>query len=105
VDDFERVGALLQPVESSGLSNLTAEELVALARESYIGQIAAAGPPPCGTPGPRDTVLGRGSGGPVFEEFELDVVRIAEGHDCRAERVVVKVGGDPSRAERGGEPV
>jgi hypothetical protein len=42
VDDFERMGALLQPVESSGLSNLTPEELVALAREGYIGQIAVA---------------------------------------------------------------
>jgi len=42
VDDFERMGARLQPVESSGLSNLTPEELVALAREGHIGQIAVA---------------------------------------------------------------
>jgi hypothetical protein len=42
MDDFERVGALLRPVESSDLSNLTAEDLVALAREDYLGQIAVA---------------------------------------------------------------
>jgi hypothetical protein len=42
VDDFERMGARLQPVESSGLSNLTPVELVALAREGYVGQIAVA---------------------------------------------------------------
>jgi len=41
-DDFERMGALLQPVESSDLSNLTPEELVALPREGYISQIAVA---------------------------------------------------------------
>jgi hypothetical protein len=35
-DDFERVGALLQPVESSGLSNLTPEQLAALPREDYL---------------------------------------------------------------------
>jgi hypothetical protein len=32
MDDFERMGALLRPVESFALSNLTPEELVALAR-------------------------------------------------------------------------
>jgi len=32
MDDFERMGALLQPVESSDLSNLTPEDLVALPR-------------------------------------------------------------------------
>jgi hypothetical protein len=42
MDDFERMGAGLQPIESSGLSNLTPEELVALAREGHIGQIAVA---------------------------------------------------------------
>jgi hypothetical protein len=42
VDDFERAGALLRPVESSVLSNLTPEELAALAREDYLSQIAVA---------------------------------------------------------------
>ena len=42
MDDFERMGALLQPVESSDLSNLTPEELVALARHGYISLIAVA---------------------------------------------------------------
>jgi hypothetical protein len=41
-DDFERKGALLRPVESPALSNLTAEELVGLAREDYLSQIAVA---------------------------------------------------------------
>jgi hypothetical protein len=42
MDDFERMGALLRPVESPALSNLTPEELAALAREDYLSQIAAA---------------------------------------------------------------
>ena len=42
MDDFERMGALLRPVESPALSNLTPEELVALAREDYLSQIAVA---------------------------------------------------------------
>lgn len=42
MDDFERMGALLRPVESSAFSNLTPEELVALAREGYLSQIAVA---------------------------------------------------------------
>jgi hypothetical protein len=41
-DDFERMGALLQPVEAPELSKLTPEELVLLACEDYIGQIAVA---------------------------------------------------------------
>ena len=41
-DDFERMGALLRPVESSALSNLMPEELAALAREGYLSQIAVA---------------------------------------------------------------
>jgi hypothetical protein len=41
-DDFERMGAVLRPVESPALSNLTPEELVALAREDYLCQIAVA---------------------------------------------------------------
>ena len=41
-DDFEHMGARLQPVESLGLSNLTPVELVGLAREGYVGQIAVA---------------------------------------------------------------
>lgn len=41
-DDFERMGAVLRPVESPALSNLTSEELVALAREDYLGLIAVA---------------------------------------------------------------
>lgn len=41
-DDFERMGVLLRPVESPALSNLTAEELVGLAREDYLSQIAVA---------------------------------------------------------------
>jgi hypothetical protein len=41
-DDFERMGALLRPVESPELSNLTPEELVALAREDHLSQIAVA---------------------------------------------------------------
>lgn len=36
------MGALLQPVESPALSNLTPEELVALAREDYLSQIVVA---------------------------------------------------------------
>ena len=41
-DDFERLGAVLQPVESPELSSLTPEELIALAREDYLGDIAVA---------------------------------------------------------------
>jgi hypothetical protein len=41
-DDFERMGALLRPVESPDLENLTPDELVALAREDYLSQIAVA---------------------------------------------------------------
>ena len=44
MDDFERTGALLLPVESPALSNLTPEELIALAREGYLSQIAVADP-------------------------------------------------------------
>lgn len=44
MDDFERMGALLRPVESLALSNLTPEELIALAREGYLSQIAVADP-------------------------------------------------------------
>ncbi len=40
--DFERTGALLQPVESPALSGLTPEGLVALAREGYVSQVAVA---------------------------------------------------------------
>ena len=42
MDDFERIGALLLPVESSDLAGLTPEELVALSREDYLSQIAVA---------------------------------------------------------------
>ena len=42
MDDFERMGALLRPVESSALSNLTPEELAALGREGYLDLIAVA---------------------------------------------------------------
>jgi hypothetical protein len=42
VDDFGRMGALLRPVESPDLSNLTPEELAALAREDYLSEIAVA---------------------------------------------------------------
>jgi hypothetical protein len=42
MDDFERMGALLRPVESSDLSNLTPDELVTLAREGDVSQIAVA---------------------------------------------------------------
>jgi len=41
-DDFERRGALLRTVESPELSGLTSEELVALEREDYLGEIAVA---------------------------------------------------------------
>ena len=44
MDDFERMGALLRPVESPALSNLEPEELIALAREGYLSQIAVADP-------------------------------------------------------------
>ena len=44
MDDFERMDALLRPVESPALSNLTPEELIALAREGYLSQIAVADP-------------------------------------------------------------
>jgi hypothetical protein len=44
MDDFERMGALLRPVESPVLSNLEPEELIALAREGYLSQIAVADP-------------------------------------------------------------
>jgi hypothetical protein len=44
MDDFERMGALLRPVESPALSNLTPGELIALAREGYLSQIAVADP-------------------------------------------------------------
>lgn len=37
-----RMGALLRPVESPALSNLTPRELAALAREDYLSQIAVA---------------------------------------------------------------
>jgi hypothetical protein len=36
------MGALLQPVKSPALSNLTPEGLVALAREDYLSQVAVA---------------------------------------------------------------
>jgi hypothetical protein len=39
-DPFERLGAVLQPVESPELSSLTPEKLVALAREDYLSDIA-----------------------------------------------------------------
>jgi hypothetical protein len=42
MDDFKRIGALLRPVESSDLSDLTPDELVALPREDYLSQIAVA---------------------------------------------------------------
>ena len=42
MDDFERMDALLRPVESPALANLTPEELVALEREGYLSQIAVA---------------------------------------------------------------
>jgi len=42
MDDFERMGALLQPVESSDLSNLAPEDLAALPREDYLNLIAVA---------------------------------------------------------------
>jgi hypothetical protein len=42
MDDFERMGALLRPVESPALSNLTPEGLAALGREDYLSQIAVA---------------------------------------------------------------
>jgi hypothetical protein len=42
LDDFERMGAPQQPVESPDLSDLTPEKLVALPREGYLGQIAVA---------------------------------------------------------------
>jgi hypothetical protein len=41
-DDLGSTGALLRPVESPALSNLTAEELAGLAREDYLSQIAVA---------------------------------------------------------------
>jgi hypothetical protein len=41
-DDFERMGALLQPVESPALAGLTPAALVALEREDYLSQIAVA---------------------------------------------------------------
>jgi hypothetical protein len=41
-DDFERMGALLRPVESPALSSLTPEELAALAREGYLSEVAVA---------------------------------------------------------------
>ena len=41
-DGFDRMGAVLRPVESPALANLTPEELVALEREGYLGQIAVA---------------------------------------------------------------
>jgi hypothetical protein len=36
------MGALVRPVESPALSNLTSEELAALAREDYLSEIAVA---------------------------------------------------------------
>jgi hypothetical protein len=42
MDDFERMGAFLRPVESPALADLTPEELAALAREDYLSQIAVA---------------------------------------------------------------
>lgn len=42
MDDFERMGARLRPVESPDLANLPPEELAALAREGYLSQIAVA---------------------------------------------------------------
>jgi hypothetical protein len=41
-DDFERMGALLRPVESVELSNLRPDELVPLPREEYLSLIAVA---------------------------------------------------------------
>ena len=42
MDDFGCMGALLRPVESLDLSNLTPGELVALPREDYLSEIAVA---------------------------------------------------------------
>src|SRR5262245_55353247 len=41
-DDFEHIGALLRSVAPADLSNLTAEYLVARAREDYLSEIAVA---------------------------------------------------------------
>lgn len=41
-DDLEHTGALLRPVESPALSNLTPEELVTLELEGYLGGVAVA---------------------------------------------------------------
>ncbi len=41
-DDFERMGAVLEPVESPELADLSPEELVALEREDYLSVIAVA---------------------------------------------------------------
>lgn len=42
MDDFERMGAILMPVESPALSNLKPEELAPLPREGYLSLIAVA---------------------------------------------------------------
>ena len=41
-DDFDRGGAVLQPVESPVLSDLTPQELVRLPRAGYLGELAVA---------------------------------------------------------------
>lgn len=41
-DDFERVGACLQPVESPELEHLTPQDLTRLPRADYLGELAVA---------------------------------------------------------------
>ncbi|WP_425463979.1 DUF6924 domain-containing protein [Nocardioides marmorisolisilvae] len=41
-DDYDRIGALVQPVESSALANLGPEDLLSLPRASYVSLIAVA---------------------------------------------------------------
>lgn len=41
-DDFDRLGALLLPVESPELAGLTPQQLVALPRAGYLGEVAVA---------------------------------------------------------------
>lgn len=41
-DDFERMGALLQAVESPALADLSPQDLVRLPREDYVGELAVA---------------------------------------------------------------
>lgn len=78
-DDFDRMGATLQPVESPELSNLSPEELAALEREGYLGEIAVADAQTM-----RDQTL-------LFVDFNQDVGRTFRAIPTEVEPIVANL--------------